>query len=112
MRARLPVRQRHLNDQIAARGEGAVDRLRKVAGRDEQEVRVRLGQGVELHQHGVGGAVNIDRVGFEAHLRAVGGERLDLIEQHDGRACGRRLGDRLGEEVGHRALGLAPSPNW
>jgi hypothetical protein len=74
-----------LAHQVAARGEGAVHRLREVAGRDEQEVRMRLGERVELHQHGVGRAVDVDRIGLEAHFGPVGGERFDLVEQHDRR---------------------------
>ncbi len=46
-----------------------------------------LGQRVELHQHGIGGAVNVDRIGFQAHLRPVGRQRFDFIEQDDGRAA-------------------------
>ena len=98
--------------QVAARGEGAVDRLREIAGRDEQQVRVRLGEDVELHQHRVGRAVDVDGIGFQAHLGAVGGERLDLVEQHDGRARRPRPRRSPARRGPTPRAASCPSPNW
>ena len=66
-----------------------------------------LGQLVELHQHRVGCAVDIHRICLKAQLRAVSRQRLDFVQQHDGRPDGGCFGDRLCEQFGHRALCLA-----
>ena len=66
-----------------------------------------LGQLVELHQHRIGRAMDIDRIGLEAHFGAVGRQRLDFVQQHNGWADGGCFGDGLCEQIGHRALCFA-----
>lgn len=105
--AGLLVRQRDRQDEVAPRGECRIDSFGEIAGGDEQKIGVSFRQCIELDQYGIGGAVDVDGIGFEAHLGAISRQSLHLVEQDDGGPVGRRLGDRLREELGHRFLGLA-----
>ena len=86
-----------------------VDRSGKVAGREKEKLRIFRRELVELGQNGVGGAVHIDRVGFHAHLAAVGGERFDFIKQDDAGASRGLLGEHRAEKMRDGLLRLAVS---
>ncbi len=56
-----------------------------------------LGKSIELYERCVGRAVHIHRIRFEANLRTVDRDRLDLVKQHDRWPVGCGFGDRLRE---------------
>jgi len=61
---------------------------------------------VELSQNCIGRPVDINRVGFETHLRAIRREGLNLVEENDKRFV-RTLSNRSRKEV--RYSFLAPA---
>ena len=65
------------------------------------------GEQVDAGERGVGGTMNIDRIGLKAHPLAVGRKRLDLVEQNDRRSVRGVFGDGLLEELGDFLLALA-----
>ncbi len=97
-------RQVDRHHKIGAREESFVDCAGEIAGGKEEKLRIFRRKLVELCQNGVGGAVHVYRVGFHAHLAAVGGERLDLVEEHDAGACRGLLGEYCAEKM-RRACG-------
>ena len=105
--AGLGRRQVDRHHEIGAGEKRFVDRAGKIAGRQKEKLGIVRGELVELGQNGVGRPVDIDRVGFHAHLAAVGGERLDLIEQDDAGARGGFFRQHRAEKVRDGLLGLA-----
>lgn len=87
--------QGHFHHHVATRQEGAIDRLRKVAGGYEQKMRVLFCEHVQLHQYSIGRTMDVDWVGFQTQLCSVSSERLDLIQKHDRRPYGCGLSYRL-----------------
>jgi len=67
---------------IRSREKRLIQRCRKIRGGQKQDIAVLPRKAIHARQHGVGCAMDIDRIGIETQFVARDCQRLHLVQQH------------------------------